>query len=31
MGEEFDFDGGVEMRRRLPRLSALFLGPIART
>lgn len=31
MGEEFDFDDGVEMRRRMPRLSALFLGPIART
>ena len=30
MGEEFDFDDGLEMRRRLPRLSALFLGPIAR-
>jgi hypothetical protein len=27
MGEEFDFDDGLEMRRRLPRLSALFLGP----
>jgi hypothetical protein len=26
MGEEFDFDDGLEMRRRLPRLSALFLG-----
>jgi hypothetical protein len=26
MGEKFDFDDAREMRRRLPRLSALFLG-----
>lgn len=26
MGEEFDFEDGQEMRRRLPRLSALCLG-----
>jgi hypothetical protein len=26
MGEEFDFDDDQEMRRRLPRLSALSLG-----
>jgi hypothetical protein len=26
MGEDFDFDDNDEMRRRLPRLAALFLG-----
>jgi hypothetical protein len=26
MGEDFDFDDDREMRRRLPRLAALFLG-----
>jgi hypothetical protein len=25
MGEDFDFDDPREMRRRLPRLSAIFL------
>ncbi|MBZ9597405.1 DUF4240 domain-containing protein [Streptomyces yangpuensis] len=29
MGEDFDFDDLVEMRRRLPRLSALYLGAAA--
>ncbi|MFD6565791.1 DUF4240 domain-containing protein [Micromonospora profundi] len=27
MGEDFDFDDDDEMRRRLPRLAGLFLGP----
>lgn len=27
MGEDFDFDDDDEMRRRLPRLAELFLGP----
>ncbi|MEU7975390.1 DUF4240 domain-containing protein [Micromonospora sp. NPDC049089] len=27
MGEDFDFDNEDEMRRRLPRLAELFLGP----
>ncbi|MEV4764871.1 DUF4240 domain-containing protein [Micromonospora chokoriensis] len=27
MGEDFDFDNDDEMRRRLPRLAALFLRP----
>lgn len=26
MGEDFDFDDDQEMRRRLPRLSARYLG-----
>ncbi|MBC6457719.1 DUF4240 domain-containing protein [Actinomadura sp. HBU206391] len=29
MGEEFDFDDADQMRKRLPRLSALFLSPPA--
>ncbi|MFI9781859.1 DUF4240 domain-containing protein [Streptomyces sp. NPDC051956] len=27
MGESFDFDDAQQMRRRLPRLAALYLGP----
>ncbi|MGC4832729.1 hypothetical protein [Micromonospora arida] len=27
MGEDFDFDNDDEMRRRLPRLAELLLGP----
>ena len=27
MGEDFDFDDDQQMRRRLPRLAALCLGP----
>ncbi|MFF7751619.1 hypothetical protein ACFZCP_20725 [Streptomyces sp. NPDC007971] len=27
MGEDFDFDDPKEMRRRLPRLAALYLTP----
>ena len=27
MGEDFDFDDPKEMRRRLPRLAALYLPP----
>jgi hypothetical protein len=29
MGENFDFDDEQEMRRRLPRLSALYLSNTA--
>ncbi|MFE4516548.1 DUF4240 domain-containing protein [Kitasatospora sp. NPDC056783] len=29
MGEDFDFDDDAEMRRRLPRLAALLLEPVA--
>ncbi|MFC3985545.1 MULTISPECIES: DUF4240 domain-containing protein [Streptosporangium] len=31
MGEDFDFDDPAEMRRRLPRLAALFLDDSPRT
>jgi hypothetical protein len=30
MGEDFDFDDAQEMRRRLPRLSARYLGSTRR-